>query len=39
MEFDLGHLNLVQATLIYQSLVRIGHQLSNLNDTPEYQKL
>ena len=34
MEFDLGHLNLIQATLICQSLARIGHQLSKLNDTP-----
>ena len=32
--FDLGHLNLIRATSICQSLARIGHQLSKLNDTP-----
>ena len=30
-----GHLNLIRATLICQSLARMGHQLSKLNDTPE----
>ena len=30
-----GHLNLIRATQICQSLARMGHQLSKLNDTPE----
>ena len=34
MEFDLGHLNLISATYICQSLAQMGHQLSNLNGTP-----
>ena len=34
MEYDLGHLNLIRATYICQSLARMGHQLSKLNDTP-----
>ena len=29
-----GHLNLIRATQICQSLARMGHQLSKLNDTP-----
>ena len=32
---NLGHLNLIWATQICQSLARMGHQLSKLNDTPE----
>ena len=34
MELALGHLNLIQATYVYQSLARIGHQLSKLSDIP-----
>ena len=34
-EFDLGHLNLIRATYICQSLAPMGHQLSKLNDIPE----
>ena len=35
MEYDPGYLNLIQATYICQSLARMGHQLSKLNDTPD----
>ena len=31
---DLGHLNFIRATYICQSLARMGHQLSKLNDIP-----
>ena len=34
MEYDLGHQNLIWATYTCQSLARMGHQLSKLNDTP-----
>ena len=37
-EFDLGHLNLIRATDICQSLARMGHQLSKLNDIPAHVK-
>ena len=33
-ECDLGHLNFIRATYICQSLTRVGHQLSKLNDIP-----
>ena len=31
---DLGHVDLIRATYICQSLARMGHQLSKLNDIP-----
>ena len=34
-EFALGHLNLLWATHIYQSLARVSHQLSKLSDIPD----
>ena len=33
-----GHLNLIRATQICQSLARMGHQLSKLNDTPGHDQ-
>ena len=33
---DLGHLNFIRATYVCQSLARMGHQLSKLNDIPVY---
>ena len=33
-KFDLGHLNLIRATYICQSLTRMGHQLSKRSDIP-----
>ena len=33
-KFDLGHLNLICATYICQTLAQMGHQLSKLNDIP-----
>ena len=33
-KFDLGHLNLIRATYIWQSLAWMGHQLSKLTDIP-----
>ena len=34
MEYDPGHLHLIRATYFCQSLARMGHQLSKLNDIP-----
>ena len=36
-KFDLGHLNLIQATYICQSLAQMGHQLPKLNDIPGFE--
>ena len=37
-KFDLGHLNWIWATYICQLLAWMGHQLSKLNDIPEFHK-
>ena len=34
VEFNPGHLKLIRAMLISQSLARMGHQVSKLNNTP-----